>query len=177
MSKAVVKEVGSIRLAGLGLVVLFIVVFPAFAAGQANGNNLTINVPVRLKEAKVVFNIDHLAFEGDEPTGLQFMRVMIERFRADGTAAQIVAIFHGAAGYMLLGDVTYDKVRNWQQGNPYKDQIAGLIRSGVSVEECAETMRANHWRNADLLPGIKVNTGANFRIVQLVQEGFVQLQP
>ena len=27
------------------------------------------------------------------------------------------------------------------------------------------------------LPGVKVNSGANFRIVQLVQEGFVQLQP
>lgn len=40
-----------------------------------------------------------------------------------------------------------------------------------------ETMADNHWQNAELLPGIKVNTGANFRIVQLVQEGFVQLQP
>ena len=38
-------------------------------------------------------------------------------------------------------------------------------------------MAYNHWVNAALLPGVKVNTGANFRIVQLVQEGFVQLQP
>ena len=76
-------------------------------------NDLVINVPVRLKEAKVVFNLDHLAFEGDEPSGLQFLRVMTKRFRIDGTKAQIVAIFHGDAGYMLLDDTVYDKVRNW----------------------------------------------------------------
>jgi hypothetical protein len=38
-------------------------------------------------------------------------------------------------------------------------------------------MRDMGWTNADLLPGTKVNTGANFRIVELVQEGFVQIQP
>jgi intracellular sulfur oxidation DsrE/DsrF family protein len=152
-------------------------VAPVFAAGQVSTTELTIDIPVRLKEAKVVFNIDHLAFEGDEPTGLQYMRVMTKEFRADGTKAQIVAIFHGDAGYMLLNDVAYNRVRNWEQGNPYKDQIAELRRNGVDVEECAETMRANQWINADLLPGTKVNTGANFRIVQLVQEGFIQLQP
>jgi hypothetical protein len=31
--------------------------------------------------------------------------------------------------------------------------------------------------NADLLAGVKVDTGANLRIVQLVQDGYVQLQP
>jgi intracellular sulfur oxidation DsrE/DsrF family protein len=127
--------------------------------------------------AKVVFNLDHAVFQGDEPVGLDFLRLMVDRFHSQGTNAQIVAVFHGAAGYMLLDDAAYDRVRNWQHGNPYKDQIAALLRDGVQIEECAETMKVNHWRNEDLLPGAKVNTGANFRIVQLVQDGFVQLQP
>jgi intracellular sulfur oxidation DsrE/DsrF family protein len=150
---------------------------PVLAAGPPDSNGLVITVPVKLKEAKVVFNLDHLAFEGDEPTGLQFLRVMTRRFESDGTKAEIVAIFHGAAGYMALDDATYDRVRNWRQGNPYKHQIETLMHEGVDVEICGETMAANHWINADLLPGMKVNTGANFRIIQLVQEGFVQLQP
>ena len=37
--------------------------------------------------------------------------------------------------------------------------------------------RTKGWVNADLLPGVKVDTGANLRIVQLVQDGYVQLQP
>jgi intracellular sulfur oxidation DsrE/DsrF family protein len=159
------------------LVSCLLVSIPMLAASPTDRNDLHIDVPVVLKEAKVVFNLDHLAFEGDEPTGLHFLRVMTERFRVDQTDARIIAIFHGAAGYMLLDDVAYDKVRNWQHGNPYKDQIAELQRDGVEIEECGQTMADNHWRNAELLPGVKVNSGANFRIVQLVQEGFVQLQP
>ncbi len=150
---------------------------PASAAGSADANGIQIDVPVVLKDAKVVFNLDHPAFEGDEPTGLDFMRLMLARFRADHTSAQIVAIFHGDIGYMLLDNDAYNRVRGSSHGNPYKDQIAALISGGVQVEECGETMLANHWRNADLLPGAKVDTGAIIRIVQLVQQGYVQIQP
>jgi hypothetical protein len=38
-------------------------------------------------------------------------------------------------------------------------------------------MRGNKWANDNLLPGVKVNTGADGRIIQLVQEGYVMLQP
>jgi uncharacterized protein len=149
----------------------------ASAAGPANANGMQIDVPVVLKDAKVVFNLDHPAFEGDEPTGLDFMRLMLARFRADHTSAQIVAVFHGDIGYMLLDDDAYNRVRNWSRGNPYKDQIVALMADGVQIEECGETMLANHWRNADLLLGVKVDTGAIIRIVQLVQQGYVQIQP
>jgi len=146
-------------------------------AQPAAAQEIRVDVPVALKQAKVVFNLDHFAFEGDQPTGLQFMKILTEYFRSQGTQVRMVAIFHGAAGYMLLDDAAYGRVRNWTPGNPYKAQIAELIRAGVEIEECAETMRLNRWGNADLLPGVKVTTGANMRIVQLVQDGFVQLQP
>jgi intracellular sulfur oxidation DsrE/DsrF family protein len=150
----------------------------ASTAGPADANDVHVDVPVVLKDAKVVFNLDHPAFEGDEPTGLNFMRLMLARFRADHTSARIVAVFHGAIGYMLLDDDAYGCVRGWSRGNPYKDQIAALMAEGVQIEECADTMLDNHWRNADLLPGVKVDTGAIIRIVQLVQqEGYVQIQP
>lgn len=146
-------------------------------AAEAPAGGITIDVPVVLAEAKVVFNLDRPAFEGDEPTGLQFLKVMTERFREDGTEAEIVAIFHGDAGYMLLDDAAYDRVRNWQGGNPYRDQILALMEAGVAFEECGETMKVAGWTNADLIPGARVNTGANFRIIELVQDGYVQIQP
>ena len=55
--------------------------------------------------------------------------------------------------------------------------IAELQKDGVEFEECAVTARGNDWINSDLLPDVKVNTGGNLRITELVQEGFVQLQP
>ena len=143
----------------------------------ADDTGLTIDLPVVLESPKIVLNLDHPAFEGDQPTGIQFLKVMTERFKEQGTDATIVAVFHGAAGYMALDDAAYNRVRKWSGGNPYKAEIEALMAAGVAFEECGQTMRDMGWVNAELIPGIKVNAGANFRIVALVQNGYVQIQP
>lgn len=148
-----------------------------FSARAQEPAKLTIDVTVALKEAKVVFNLDHLAFDGDQPFGLVYMTLMLERFKADKTAWEIVAIFHGPAGYMALGDAAYNRFRKTGTGNPYKATIAALQAAGVRMEECGQTAKEQGWGNADLLPGVAVNNGANFRIIELVQKGFVQIQP
>jgi intracellular sulfur oxidation DsrE/DsrF family protein len=78
---------------------------------------------------------------------------------------------------MLLNDQAYNAARKSDRVNPFKEQISALQEEGVQFEECGETARRNGWVNADLLPGVKVDTGANLRIVQLVQDGYVQIQP
>ena len=65
--------------------------------------------------------------------------------------------------------------RNIATGNPYKDLIGNLQKRGVQIELCGATAKAHHWWNADLLPGIKVNTDAMARTTQLVQQGFVKI--
>jgi intracellular sulfur oxidation DsrE/DsrF family protein len=144
---------------------------------QEAAPKLKIDIDVVLKEAKVVLNLDHLAFDNKEPFGLLYARVMQERFTADKTAWQLIAIFHGPAGYMALNDKAYNRVRKTKTGNPYARQIAALQASGIRFELCGQTARDNKWINADFLPAIAVNSGANFRIIQLVQDGFVQIQP
>ncbi|PBB27416.1 MULTISPECIES: DsrE family protein [unclassified Mesorhizobium] len=161
--------------ATFALAMLF--VSPAFATEPAGQGGLTIDIPANIKEAKVVVNISRPAFEGDEPTGLSYIRAMTSRFKQDGVKADIVAVFHGESGYMLLDDDTYNRVRKWQDGNPYKKQIAEFQKLGVQFEECGKTMVDNHWVNADMLPGVKINAGANFRVIELVQQGYTQLQP
>ena len=152
---------------------------PAFSAlaEPAPAPAIKIDVPVALKQAKVVFNLDHAAFSGDMPVGLKHMSLMLERFKQAGTELSLVAVFHGDAGYMLLNDETYNAVRKTGTGNPYKGMVENLIKQGAHVEECAITMKANKWGNENLLPGVKVNSGALGRIVQLEQEGYVMLQP
>lgn len=138
---------------------------------------LKVDVPVALKEARVVFNMDHAVFVGDVPVGLNFMRLMLGRFHEMGTRATLVAVFHGEAGYMALDDEAYDACRGVTTGNPYKGLIAALQKQGVGMEVCVVTMKVNHWTNRDLLPGVKVDGGGVLRIVELVQQGFVQIQP
>jgi intracellular sulfur oxidation DsrE/DsrF family protein len=144
---------------------------------QQSASALKIDIDVVLKDAKVVLNLDHLAYAGKEPFGLLYARIMQERFSADKTAWQVIAIFHGPAGYWALNDKAFNRVRKTRTGNPYAKQIAALQKGGLRFEICGQTARDNGWVNADLLPGIAVNSGANFRIIQLVQEGFVQIQP
>jgi intracellular sulfur oxidation DsrE/DsrF family protein len=59
-----------------------------------------------------------------------------------------------------------------ETGNPYLKLITGLMEEGVRIELCGATAKANHWGNADLLPGVKVNTDAMARVTELEQKGF-----
>ena len=161
----------------LSLSVVMTTALPAVSAWADTAPQIHIDVPVTIKSAKVVFNMDHAAFSGDAPVGLKHMNLMINRFQQPGKSLTLVGVFHGDAGYMLLNDNAYNRVRKVTTGNPYTDMIQDLIKQGVQIEECAVTMKANNWSNDDLLTGVKVNAGALGRIVQLVQEGYVMIQP
>ena len=136
-----------------------------------------VDIPVVLEKANVVFNMDHLVFAGDMPVGINYMRLLANRFTEMNTQGQIVGVFHGDAAYMTLNNEAYNTYRQVKTGNPYKNPVAELIRQGVQIEECAVSMENHHWLNDDLLPGVKVNSGAIGRLVQLHQQGYVQIHP
>ncbi len=105
------------------------------------------------------------------------MTLLKERFEREKISGKIIAVFHGDAGYMTLEDESYNANRNVTTGNPYKAQIQELIKNGVQIEECAMTMKAKKWHNKDLFPGVKVNTGAIVRLLELNQQGFYEVHP
>ena len=136
---------------------------------------LHIDIPVNLPNVKMVFSIAALAFEGDLPASI-FHLQLIENDIADWNAkSEVIAVFHTNAGHVTLHDIAYNADRNIATGNPYKDLIGNLQKRGVQIELCGATAKAHHWGNADLLPGIKVNTDAMARTTQLVQQGFVKI--
>jgi intracellular sulfur oxidation DsrE/DsrF family protein len=140
-------------------------------------NEIHIDIPVKLREAKVVFIMDHLAFTGDLPIGIKYMELTASRFKEMGTKGHIIGLFYGQAAYLVINDKAYNAYRRVKTGNPYKDLIADLIRQGVQIEECAFSMKMHNWKNQDLLPGVKVHTGALVRLIQLTQEGYIHIQP
>ena len=136
---------------------------------------LHIDIPVKLAEVKVAFSVPALAFEGDLPASI-FHVQLIENDIADWKAkAQVIAVFHTNAGHVTLNDEAYNAERMVATGNPYKGLVADLIKRGVLIELCGATAKVHRWGNADLLPGVKVNTDAMARMTQLVQEGFAQI--
>jgi intracellular sulfur oxidation DsrE/DsrF family protein len=136
---------------------------------------LHIDIPVKLAEVKVVFSVGALAFEGDLPASI-FHLQLIDNDIADWNAkAQVIAVFHTNAGHVTLNDSAYNAERNVATGNPYRKLTADLMKRGVQFELCGATAKVHKWGNADVLPGVKVNTDAMARTTQLVQEGFVKI--
>jgi intracellular sulfur oxidation DsrE/DsrF family protein len=136
-------------------------------------NPLHIDIPITLAELRVAFSVPALSFEGDLPASifhLQLLKTDVEHWKAD---AEIIAVFHTNAGHVTLNDQAYDAERNVATGNPYRALVAELQKRGVQIELCGATARIHKWGNADLLPGIKINTDAMARMTQLVQAGFV----
>ena len=141
----------------------------------ASEKPLHIDIPVRLSDVKVAFSIGALAFEGDLPASIFHMQLIKNDIANWGATSEIVAVFHTNAGHVTLNDTAYDEDRNVATGNPYKDLISDLQKSGVKVELCGATAKAHGYGNEDLLPDIKVNTDAMARTTQLVQQGFVKI--
>jgi len=136
---------------------------------------LHIDVPVKLSEVKIAFSVGALQFEGDLPASIFHMKLIVGDIEDWIARSQVIAVFHTNAGHVTLHDSAYNTERNIVTGNPYKDLIAGLQKRNVQIELCGATARAHNWGNADLLPGINVNTDAMARLTQLVHAGFVKI--
>ena len=136
---------------------------------------LHIDIPVKMANVRTVYSIGALAFEGDLPASI-FHLQLIEGDITDWNAkSEVIAVFHTNAGHVMLHDNSYNADRNIATGNPYRELVQDLMRRGVQIELCGATAKAHGWGNADLLPGVKVNTDAMARTTQLVQAGFVKI--
>ena len=164
----------------LFVAVLFVgvgAVYPENKAGVRSDRKLHIDIPVKLdKEAKVAFNIDRLALNGDMPFALGHLELLVNDYRELNAKGRIIAIFHTDAGHVTLDDRAYNAARHVTTGNPYKGLLVSLMKKGVQVELCGATAKAYRWDNKDLVPGVKVNTDAMVRLAQLGLEGYVQIK-
>ena len=140
-----------------------------------SGSPLHIDIPVKLRDVKTVYSIDTLVFEGDLPASIFHLQLITGDITDSNAQSQVIAVFHTNAGHAMLHDDAYNADRNIATGNPYKNLLADLMKRGVQVELCGATAKAHNWGNADLLPGIRVNTDAMARTTQLVQQGFVKI--
>jgi intracellular sulfur oxidation DsrE/DsrF family protein len=137
---------------------------------------LHIDIPVKLESAKVVLNVDRVALNGDASIAIGHLGLLAKDFREGNTKGQIIGLFHTGAGYVTLDDSAYNAERNVTSGNPYKPQLVALMKQGVHIELCGATAAFYHWDNAELIPGIKVNTDAMVRLTQLHEEGYAEIQ-
>lgn len=141
------------------------------------GSRLVIDNVVKLRPAKVLMNMDHDAISGSLPTGVYYMELLLANYKGGDAPLEIVALFHDKGAYLVLNDTAFNRYRHTNTGNPWKGKIAALQMAGVAFELCAYTAYNNGWLNADLLPGVKVDNDVLLRLIDLTQQGYVQIQP
>ena len=141
----------------------------------SQANPLHIDIPVKIEDVKVVFSVASLSFEGDLPAAIFHMGLIVDDIRDWKARSQVIVVFHTNAGHVALHDAAYNKDRNIETGNPYRKLVTDLMEKNVRVELCGATARVHGWGNADLIPGIKINTDAMARTTELVQAGFVKI--
>ena len=141
----------------------------------AQEKTLHIDIPVKLTEVNVVFSVASLSFEGDLPASLFHLQLITNDISDWKAKSEVVVVFHTNADHVWLHDQAYNPDRNIATGNPYKKLVTDLMERGVQVELCGATAKVHGWSNADVIPGIKINTDAMARTTQLVQAGFVKI--
>jgi len=163
---------------------VFVLAITLFCAGAALAQNsasantdppLQIDIPTALDRANVVIDFGHAVYLGDTLFALGDINLLAADVRDWNAKGQIVVIFHGDAAYLTLNDESYNANRHVTTGNPYKKALDGIMAKGVQLELCGATAKGNHWGNANLLPGIKVNVNAMVRLTQLEQEGYTMI--
>ena len=133
---------------------------------------LHIDVPTKLEKANVVVDFGHLVLNGDAPFALGDINLLATNMQEWKTQGHVVMIFHGDAAFLVIEDESYNQDRHATTGNRFKEALNGLMQKGVQLELCGATAKGNHWGNANLLPGVKVNVNAMVRMTQLEQEGY-----
>jgi intracellular sulfur oxidation DsrE/DsrF family protein len=133
---------------------------------------LHIDIPTKLEKADVVVDFGHAVYLGDTLFALGDVKLLVSELRKSNATGQVVVVFHGDAAYLILNDDTYNANRHVTTGNPFKSLLVELLGNGVQLELCGATAAGNHWGNANLLAGVKVNVNAMVRITQLEQAGY-----
>ena len=105
--------------------------------------------------------------------------IHLQRITSDiagwGGTSEVVAIFHTDAGHLTLHDRAYNAARHIGSGKSLQGADGGPDEPGRAGRAVRRDRENASLGNADLLAGIKVNTDAGARMIQLVQQGFVKI--
>lgn len=127
------------------------------------------------QNVRIAFQVSTGEMKHGVNKGLHYVEHIMNHYRKNGIPAESVkisAVLYGEASSAFLTDQALTKTRNKTSTNPNTALIKKLIARGVSMELCGESKRLRKISDSDLLPGIKVVTGAYARIVDLQQDGY-----
>jgi intracellular sulfur oxidation DsrE/DsrF family protein len=145
-----------------------VVFWAGLAVSAAAAEKEVIPIQVR-KDLQLVYQVtDDLVYEGVNK-GLFYTKKLIDTYERQGinlTDVNMHVVYHGTGLAALVNDGARDRL-GVKTTNPNRELLAELIKRGVKVELCENTMRTQGVKPEEVLAGVSLVVGAYPRLVDL----------
>jgi len=136
-------------------------------------------IPIQVREnLRIVYQVtDDVAHDGVNK-GLFYARKLINTYEKQAIAADQVhlhLVYHGTGIAAVVNDAARKRL-GVHAPNPNGDILAELIRRGVQIELCENTMQQKGVKPSELMPGVKLVVGAFPRLIDLQLQGFAYIK-
>jgi intracellular sulfur oxidation DsrE/DsrF family protein len=136
-------------------------------------------IPIQVREnLRIVYQVtDDVAHDGVNK-GLFYARKLINTYEKHGIAADQVhlhLVYHGTGIAAVVNDAARKRL-GVDAANPNGEILAELIKRGVQVELCENTMQQKGVKPTELMPGVKLVVGAFPRLIDLQLQGFAYIK-
>jgi len=137
-------------------------------------------IPLQVREnIRAVYQVSDDAVHDGVNRGLFYARKIIGTYRKQGIAPEEVdlhLVYHSSAYVALINVEARKRLGIENPENPNLEILAELIRDGVKVEICEDTMRQKGVTAEDLLPGVSKVVGAFPRLIDLQLQGYAYIK-
>jgi intracellular sulfur oxidation DsrE/DsrF family protein len=136
-------------------------------------------IPIQVREnLRIVYQVtDDVAHDGVNK-GLFYARKLINTYEKQGIAANQVhlhLVYHGTGIAAVVNDAARKRLGT-DAANPNGEILEELIKRGVQVELCENTMQQKGVKPTELMPGVKLVVGAFPRLIDLQLQGFAYIK-
>ncbi len=137
-------------------------------------------IPLQVREnIRVVYQVSDDPLHEGVNRGLFYARKIIGSYAKQGIAAGQVhlhLVYHGTGIAALVNAEARKRLGVEKTENPNAEILAELVKSGVQVEICEDTMRQKGVAAGELMPGVKIVVGAFPRLIDLQLQGYAYIK-
>lgn len=136
-------------------------------------------IPIQVREnLRIVYQVtDDALYEGVNK-GLFYARKLMDTYQKQGIPneqIQMHVVYHGTGIAAVVNDAARGRLGTLE-GNPNQEILEELLRRGVSIELCENTMQQKGVKPAELLPGVRLVVGAFPRLIDLQLQGHAYIK-
>jgi len=136
-------------------------------------------IPIQVREnLRIVYQVTDDVMHENVNKGLFYARKLINTYEKQGISADQIhlhLVYHGTGIAAVVNDEARQRLGT-ETANPNGEVIAELIRRGVQVELCENTMQQKGVKPSELMPGVKLVVGAFPRLIDLQLQGYAYIK-